>query len=384
MKIMHVADMLGFGGKEKITIDLANGLRKHNYKVSFVTLSNDQNVQASLLNKEIKVYSLPSGYKSLSGLSATFFWMKCLPAFIKILRAEKPDIVHTHLFFQRLYFASLAIKLSRIKTRHFHTIHTSGLFYKEKGIINKIRLSTEQRAIALNKAFIIAIADEVYKNAVAYFSKQSSGIRLIYNGVDAAEFDYHLKNNANKTKYGFEEDNVIVTYVARITEGKDHLTLLKAWKQVAAQIPHAKLCLAGDGELKLQMQQLCKTENIESSVTFFGTVTNVPNFLAVTDIGVFTSLFEGFSVAVLEQMFMQIPIIATNISPFNHFIKSNTNGFLFKIGDTEMLAGLIVQLINNTEQRTAIGKAGYETAQIFSIERMIAEHEEIYEGSQHN
>lgn len=371
--------MLGVGGREKITIDLANSLCCKGHDVRFVTLSFDQNQQAPLLHNGIKLYALPSAYKSLNGPAAIFFWIKCLPILVQILRAEKPAIVHTHVFFQRLYFTAVAIKRSGIATRHFHTIHTSGLFYKEKGVINKARLAVEQRAIALNKAFIIAIADEVYQNAIKYFSKQASGIKLIYNGVDEKQFDYRLKGRVAKSVFGLQEENIVVTYLARITKGKDHLTLLKAWKQVTIQHPGARLCLAGDGELKTQMQAFCKEEKIEDSVLFLGTVKNVPTLLAVTDIGVFTSLFEGFSIAVLEQMMMKIPNITTNISAFNQFIKNNENGFLFQLGDASTLAVLIGELANNRELRTRIGEAAYRAAQGFSLDKMINNHEAAYE-----
>lgn len=372
--------MLGFGGREKITIDLANGLSKRGNSVVFVTLSNNENKQAYLLNSDVKLHEFSSSYKGLEGFGAIVFWLKFFLPFRKLLRTEKPDVVHTHLYFHRLLFVSIAIKFSGIKIKHFHTIHTSGLFYKEKGIINKFRLRTEQKAISLNKAYIIAIAQEVYKNASTYFSKISSGITLIYNGVNAEEFDCSLRNKITKADYGFSDDDIIITYLARITEGKDHLSLLKAWKGIVGESTHikAKLCLAGDGELKQQMQEYCEQGNIISSVVFLGMIKDVPKLLAVTDIGVFTSLFEGFSVAVIEQMFMQVPVIATNISPFNHFIKNNYNGFLFETGDVATLAALIVKLTNDEALRTAVGAAGYKTAQSFSSEKMIAEYEKNY------
>jgi glycosyltransferase involved in cell wall biosynthesis len=375
---MHVADMLGFGGREKITIDLANALSENNHQVQFVTLSNNLNEQALCLKKTIQLFELPCRYNKLEGINAIGFWIKCLPAFIKLLKKEKPDIVHTHLFFQRLLFVAIAIKLCGIKIRHYHTIHTSGLFYKEKGTVNSIRLRTEKIAVKLNKAFLIAISEEVYKNTVSHFKKESSGIALIYNGVDDKQFDYRLKNTINKSLFGFTDDDIVVTYVARITEGKDHLTLLKAWKLVSSQISNAKLCLAGDGELKTAMQEFCKKENIDSNVIFLGTVKNVPELLAITDIGVFTSLFEGFGIAVVEQMLMKIPVIATDIKPVNEFIIPEKNGFLFRPGDIESLIDLTVQLINDNALCKRIGEAAYVTAQKFSIHEMTQKHEEIY------
>ncbi|MBS1748088.1 MAG: glycosyltransferase [Bacteroidetes bacterium] len=378
MKIMLVADMLGYGGREKVVIDLANGLCAQGHEVLLVTLSHDQNEQAHLLNGVIKFFQLPATYQSLGGIKAIGAWIKCLPAFIKLLKAEKPDIVHTHVFFQRLLLAAVAIKFSGIKARHYHTIHTSGLFYKETGFINHIRLQTERLAVKMNRAFLIAISKEVYENIAKPFKRSAAGIALIYNGVDDKQFDYSLKGKVSRTLFGLDENKLVVTYLARITEGKDHITLLKAWKMVAPQAPRAILCLAGDGELKLATQEFCRRENLEQQVVFLGTVKDVPKLLAVTDVAVFTSLFEGFGIAVFEQMLMKIPMVSTNIRPVSDFILPNENGFLFAPGDATALATFIIRLINDGSLRERIGGAGYKTAQQFSMEKMIRKHEEAY------
>lgn len=369
--------MLGFGGRESVIIDLANGLQKNGNNVQIVTLSNNENGQSSRLHKYIQLFQLPSTYKGLGGIGAVIFWIRCLPVFIRLLKKEKPDIVHTHLFFHRLLFAAVAIKLSNIKTTHCQTVHTSGLFYAVKGIGNTIRLRTEKCAVALTKAFLIAISDEVHKNSLKHFSGISSGIQTIFNGVDDTKFDHRLRGKVSKTSFGFQENEIILTYVARITEGKDHLTLLTAWKEIAEQVPQAKLCLAGEGELKKQMQAYCKGEKIEDSVFFLGTVKDIPKLLAITDIGVFTSLFEGFGIAVFEQMFMKIPVILTNIPPFTGLIKKG-NGFLFEPGDSECLCNAMLKLINDKQLRKTVGEAGYESVQKFSIDETIKKHEEMY------
>lgn len=370
--------MLGYGGREKVVIDLANGLCDKGHKVLMVTLSDDENHQAKILNPGIKFFALPASYAGLGGMAAIGYWRRCLPVLIKILKAEQPDIVHTHLFFQRLLFAAVAIKSSGIKARHFQTMHTSGLYYKEGGIKNAARLRTEKIAIKLNRAFLIAISAEVYKNTVKHFENIASGIALIYNGVNEKQFDYTLKNKNSKAGFALNDNDIVVTYVARITDGKDHLTLLKAWKQVVVHSPNAKLILAGDGELKNQMLDFCKQEKIDNSVLFPGMVTNVPALLAITDIGVFTSLFEGFGIAVFEQMLMKIPVVATDIAPINDFIVDGENGFLFQPGNISALASLITILINDAALCTTIGEAGYVTAQQFSMEAMINKHEEVY------
>ena len=98
----------------------------------------------------------------------------------------------------------------------------------------------------------------------------------------------------------------------------------------------------------------------------------------ITDIGVFTSLFEGLSVAVIEKMLMKIPLVATNISMMEALIKNGDNGFLFQPGDEQALAMFLIKLIDDTDLRRTMGEKAYESVKDYSLTRTVQQHEAFY------
>lgn len=376
--VAFVIQSVGVGGREKTVIDLANGLDKKLFEVHLITFCKDNNSYAKKLHNDISFHTLSFRFKQLSGVNAIYFWITGLLSYIKLLRKIKPRIVHTHLFFQHFLFAAIGIRFSGKNIRHFHTVHTYGLFYTGKGILNATRLWIEKLAVRLNHAYIIAIAENVYDLCNKHFKKYAGDIKCIQNGVDEKIFDYHLSATEKKEAHGFDQENILVTYVARMDEGKDHITLLKAWKEIYHLKPQAKLLLAGDGILRLMLEKFVQTNGIADSVIFLNNVERVEKILAITDIGVFTSLFEGLSVAVIEKMFMKIPLVATNISMMEALIKNGDNGFLFQPGDEQALAMFLIKLIDDTDLRRTMGEKAYESVKDYSLTRTVQQHEAFY------
>ena len=260
----------------------------------------------------------------------------------------------------------------------------NGLFYVDRGAINRFRLSSEKFAVYLAKPYIIAIAESVFEMCNKHFKKNAADIRCIHNGIDGKKFDFNIRKVISKEKFGFSNQDILVTYVARMDEGKDHITLLRAWEKVSSFSRNAKLVLAGKGELKSRLVQFVLNNNFSDSVFFLDSVSNVNEILAITDVGVFTSLYEGFSVALIEKMFMKIPMITTSIPAMKQMITNGVNGYLFDPKDFMKLSELLTLLIENPSLRLQMGEAAYNAAQDYSVENMVAKHSSYYLGAVNN
>ncbi|WP_153798251.1 glycosyltransferase family 4 protein [Foetidibacter luteolus] len=379
IRIVLVIGSLSFGGREKIVVELANGLSPKKYEVFIVLFSKDHNKQLEQLKDNVKVFTLPINYNCLEGFKAIYFWFKGLRAIKAILKKINPDIVHSHTFFQQLLFVSSAIKLQRAGIQHFHTVHTQGLYYSEKGIVNAFRLLVEKVATRLTNPYIIAISEPVYHKCIKYFNNNAASIRCICNGVDEKIFDYQLRQSISKSAFGFKQGELIVTYVARMDKGKNHITLLKAWQKVQKR-SNVKLCLVGDGELRAELELFVAENKMLDSVRFLGNIREVQKILAITDIGVFASLFEGFPVALLEKAFMRTPIIASEIPIVTTIIKDGYSGLLFKPKDHDALSERLITLMEDAALRESLGSKIFNEVQQYSLASMIVQHEEFYES----
>ena len=280
-----------------------------------------------------------------------------------------------------LLLISLAIRSLDKNFLHFRTVHTAGLFYEnQKTLLNKFRLLIEKIATKINQTYLIGISNVVHKNNIKYFKPYAQDMKLIYNGIDLNKFN---KENYNSTKndFGIKNEDIVVSYVARLDNGKNHLFLIDIWKNIKTQIPNAKLCFAGDGILKEQLQKEVKNNCLEESIIFLGSILNVSELLAISDLAVFPSSFEGFSLVMLEKFAMSLPVVASNIEAFKEIGKDGENCFLVSLEDKELYRKRIIELCENKQLRKQIGANARFRAIEFDIKKCIVSHEEYYSKS---
>lgn len=104
----------------------------------------------------------------------------------------------------------------------------------------------------------------------------------------------------------------VIISSGRLSKQKGHWHLLTAFTRVKSSHPDAELVLLGDGELKNELQQLCQSLGVESSVHFFGNVSNPHRFVARSAVFVFPSIWESFGNSLLEAMAVGTPVISSS------------------------------------------------------------------------
>lgn len=377
-KIVFVIDSLTFGGRERVVIDLANAVDREKFKVVVLTLANDKNECLESLNSDVELYQLPFSLERLGGLGSIYFWLKGIPLFISFLRKVKPDIIHTHLFFQRLFFVAVGFKLSSINAIFFQTVHTIGLYYSSNRFVDKFRIRIEKWAIKLANANVIGISELVHENNKLFFNKYAKELKCINNGINVNYFSKLNFTKVSKRELGLPTDVVLVVYVARLDHGKNHLQLLQQWKKIDQQHQNVHLCLVGDGIVCSLVKEYVERNGLENSVTLLGAISNVAEVLSVCDIAVFPSEFEGFSLALLEKMSMGLPAVVSNIPAFVFLIEHGVTGFLFDLKDFDGLSYYLNRLINDDDLRFRMGEASRNYAMKFSFSNTIKSHEEFY------
>ena len=162
MIIVHVLNSLTIGGIEKVVVDICNNIDLKKNQVFIITLSDKYLTLKPKLNEGIKVISLP--FKNDTGASLILFWLFGLPKLIKNINKIKPDVVHSHIYYHYLLFLSFSLKFSGIKPTLFRTVHTSGLFYSSKSIVNRFRCQIEKTALKIYPTYLVSISKTIYRN----------------------------------------------------------------------------------------------------------------------------------------------------------------------------------------------------------------------------
>ena len=368
MRIVHVLNSLTVGGIEKVVVDICNHTATNENEVYIITLSDRDLTLHSKLNANIKVFSLP--FINFSFLGLLMFWLFGIPKLIKILNEIKPDIVHSHLYYHYLFFLSLGLKFSNLKAIHLRTVHTAGLFYSSKTLLNRFRCQVEKYAFKVYPTRLISISGEIFENNLRLFSGWVLDNRLISNGIDLFKFSKSNYKGVSKRDFGLEDNNIVVSYVSRLDNGKNHRCLLEAWVQVIKEFPTSSLCLAGDGDLKVELMNYSESLGIGNKVVFLGMIDDVASLLSVTDIAVFPSQFEGFPISLIEKMSMELPVVVSDIDVFKEVITDFDNGILCSVNNSKSYACNLLTLIKDEELRMKIGKNAKEKAKSYDIKKI--------------
>lgn len=173
--------------------------------------------------------------------------------------------------------------------------------------------------------FILHYTDRlVFVNDILYEElslKQKSKIvdkyEVILNGV---ELNLNYTKEDVFKKYAIPQDKKYVFHPARFVEEKNHIRILKAFKNLVIKNPDFGLILAGDGILRESIENTISELGINNDVFLLGTIDrdDVYNFLEKTELFIMPSISEGLNIAYLEALSMECKILVSDIKQFTY------------------------------------------------------------------
>lgn len=323
-------------------------------------LSEDRrvNVFAATLNKEgvlldeMKKLDLPeiAEFKLTSFYDINF--LKQLKNCAGFLKKNKIDIVQTHDFYTNV-FGIAAARLAGVKLKIASKRETDGMRSKSQIFLEKqiFRLSD---AIVANSVAV--------KNHLINGNISAEKIDVIYNGLDLERLQPKIsdrKKICELLNLPSDEKIKFITLVANLRHTvKNQPMFLRAARKVLEKSPDAHFILAGEGELRNELEKLAADLKIEQNVHFIGRCEHVPELLKISYACVLTSFFEGFSNSILEYMSAGKAVVATNVGGASEAIIKNETGFLVESDDDEMLANRLSELLKDEQKAQIFGEKG--------------------------
>lgn len=257
---------------------------------------------------------------------------------------------------------------NKIKVKHFWHIREFGLedynirFFKKRDNAIKYMINKSDR--------IICISDSIRKSYFKYID--NSKIKVIYNAVD-------IKNKKNiKKKY--DKFNIVIA--GTIIESKNQLELLKAYMLIDNRIrENITIDIIGGGNESYinNIKKFIKANKIEKNVNILGYVKDINNLYKNYNLGIVTSIKEGFGRVTVEYMMNAIIPIVSDSGANKELILNGENGYVYKLNDINNLADIISKLYLNKENLYKISnQARIYSNERFNIDRLCNELMSLY------
>jgi glycosyltransferase involved in cell wall biosynthesis len=216
----------------------------------------------------------------------------------------------------------------------------------------------------LNRILFDRLADEV--TAVCEFSARSlavndgfdgSRIRVVPNGIEVDRYRRRESQRELRTRLGWPVERRYVTSVARFHPVKDHATLVNGFAAVARTRSDVDLMLAGDGELREDLERQVETLGLAGRVTFLGVRRDVPDLLMASDVFTLSSLSEASSLTLLEAMASGLPVVVTDVGGNPELVRQGVDGLLVPRRDPVALGAALLRLLNDPALSASMGQA---------------------------
>ena len=349
MKVLYVTGMNStkYGGLEKYNIELA----KKGIELSLIYNSIPQSKEYL---KDIKKNNIT--FHTIDGSL-----LKRTIQTIRIIRHEKPSIIHYH-FGKLIYFLVPLCFILFPKIKQIYTVHCELPRYST---IEYLLMNICAYCLDL----IVCVSEGVKSQFIEKFNYTQKTI-VSYLGVEKKQL---IEDNL-KVKLNINNDDAVLTSIGFDIYVKGYDILAKAIKKLKNinGIPPFKVLIIGLSKNEEErFDEILKRLEITDSVISVGIVNNIDDYLDITDIYLQPSRNEAISLSIMEAMLYALPIIATNTGGIPEVCINDENGFLFEKGDDYILTLLMHKLITNAELRRSMGIKSYEFSSKFSLEKSI-------------
>lgn len=300
-KVLHVFGGLGMGGAETMIMNVFRVLGQSNVCFDFV-VSGEQ-----IGYYEPEAAALGGSIHHITKRSVSMW--KHHRDFYDVIRKNGYEIIHFHT--QNAFLTVLEICAAKMAGVKRIIVHCHNTMDWRKG---KMLTLHEKSRGWLNRLADVRLS--CGNDASKWLYGSTEGVQILPLPVMCDRYRYSQKDyDALREQMGLTGKKVYI-HVGRFSDVKNHTFLLDVFAQLVKREPDSVLLMAGDGELRPEMEAKAKALCLEGKAVFLGNINDVYNKLILADAFLFPSKYEGFPTVVLEAQAAGLPcIISDTITP---------------------------------------------------------------------
>lgn len=346
MRIALVISSLGSGGAERVMCDLAN-YWSDQHEVFLVTLDKEENKPFYSLASNIRLLQLDQMCFEPSSLMRVWNIIKRFKRLRQALKEIQPNVCLSFVDVTNVtvLLATIGLKFPVVVSERSHPA-----FHVIPALHRKLRQFLYRRAQCV----------VVQTGAAREYFANMQRVLVVPNAV------------STQSQGSISKEVRHIVSVGRLCVSKGFDDLIRAFAFLSASYPNLSLTVYGEGEDRIRLENLIDALGMKERVCLPGATSNVIQQIAKADMFVFPSQYEGFPNALCEAMAVGLPVIASQCSGNTDIVRDGVDGRLFPVGDVHMLESLMLELINDVEQRKRLSKEAAQISNRFSRQRVLA------------
>jgi len=290
----------------------------------------------------------------------------------KLQKQEKFDLVYCQQPVGGLMGRLIAKKF---KIPCIYTAH-GFFFFKGNSKIKNFIFRNVEKYLAKYTDVLITINQEDFDACKNWKAKKIYKINGI--GFDSNKYQEPQKSRKlMREELGLKDEFTVVT-VAEFIKRKNYDTMLRTIAELKEE--NVKFLVCGTGRDKDEIENLIKELGIEDKVVLLGYRKDINNIMTASDAFFLASHQEGLTLSIIEALNFGLPVITSNVRGNQDLVENGKGGFVCEQNDYKAFAQKIILLMNDKDLQKQMSKTNKENADLYNIENVKKELEEIYKG----
>ncbi len=294
--------------------------------------------------------------------------LKAFWRIFKILRRERPDVVHTHKS-KAGALGRVAAWLCRVPVR-VHTFHGQVFEGYFSGTASRWIVRVERFLARLSHA-ILALSPALQEElAVRYRIAPKEKIRLIPLGLDLEPLTRPSERRRLQRERNLDPSRPSIGIVGRLAPVKNHSLFLEAARELAEERPELLFFVVGGGELEEPLKAQSHRLGLDGRVHFTGFREDLPEVYASLDALALTSDNEGTPVVLIEALAAGVPVAASDVGGVRDVLQNGRLGKLFPRGEKSALARALRETLTRAPEAARQERARRHMMERYAAERL--------------
>jgi glycosyltransferase involved in cell wall biosynthesis len=224
----------------------------------------------------------------------------------------------------------------------------------------------------------LPVSRGVQRDLLAYYDIGKAPLRIIPNAADTARFKPCNPEQRRQWRFqnGIPENDVLAVFVGGEWRRKGLDLAIEALGRISRK--NVRLLILGKDAEQARFEALASEAGVRERVNFLGFRNDVTEAMGASDVFLFPSWYEAFSLATIEAAACGLPILATKINGAEDFVEPGETGFFIE-HDPEQIATVLERLVDNETDRRRLGEnARRMVEQHYTWDRVAKLTEEAY------